>query len=1022
MSKKKKSEAWGENGFEDWGGYMAAKQAKLEEQFQIEANKEFNNASNIFQGIAIFVNGYTDPTADELRRLMMTHGGIYHHYMRPRVTTHIIASNLPYSKILLYRKSQNPIPICKPQWIVDSIKAGRVLNFQHYLLYSSSTNTQPQLKYKIQNKTNVIDNHLKMHDKKQRDNDLNMLVNDNDNQNTVTESTTTNENVSHPIASLNSRDAQSTKNSEFISEFYSHSRLHHISTMGAAFKDYVNELRDQTSGKFPGLTKLKDLRDMNQESIIMHIDMDCFFVSVGLRNKPELRGLPVAVTHAKGNKQLASNSKEVSEDELGSLSEVASCSYEARKAGVKNGMFLGEALKLCPSLKTIPYDFEGYKEVSYTLYNTVASYTLDIEAVSCDEMYAECTKILEEYCLTPMEFASVIREEIKQKTGCPVSTGFGGNKLLARLATRKAKPDGQFYLKENLETYIGTFNVQDLPGVGWTTTNRLNTMNIRTCAELQTISLATLQKEFGKKMGEVLHNMCRGVDYSKLNLEHIRKSVSAEVNYGIRFESNADAVDFLKRLSVEVSSRLRKANARGRCITLKLLVRAKEAPKETAKFMGHGLCDYMTKSKNVISPIDDSDIIAKEVIVLWNQMLKVPEDARGIGIQITRLEIRKGKSRDMSLTSFVNKIKESNTVTRSAEINTVNEVQSSKDANSDVAISTNTKVDIPSNIDESILSELPEEIRNEILDIQRNKHTITATNSKEETTLATTSAPKIKEKKSENRVQTQQENFFKQTKPGVSRSAKVEMPPIHDIDMSVLIELPEDIRNEILNEYRVNRNQNRSNSDGNENDSGTSLARNTNTIEFNPEEQNISFSQVDPEFLAALSEDLKRDVQMYCTANKKKTGTNDNIMKESKKIERKTKNNGKSSKVASSKNNKKNRIHTAFRNLQNKNESVPDQKYNNGISKSVVPHVERIELVNNQVTPDEAKAILSHNRTISENNEDGIQHQDILIDLVNRLLNLPLEQVVFMINLSLEIDVAWFGETFCLHRKAYKML
>lgn len=147
------------------------------------------------------------------------------------------------------------------------------------------------------------------------------------------------------------------------------------------------------------------------------------------------------------------------------MSEIASCSYETRKAGVKNGMFLGKALKICPNLKPIPYNFDGYTEVSYMLYDIVASYTLDIEAVSCDEMYADCTKILEESSLTPIQFATIIRQEIKEKTGCPVSTGFGSNKLLARLATRKAKPDGQFYIQqEHINDCISTFNVQDLPG------------------------------------------------------------------------------------------------------------------------------------------------------------------------------------------------------------------------------------------------------------------------------------------------------------------------------------------------------------------------------------------------------------------------------------------------------------------------------------------------------------------------------------------------------------------------------
>ncbi|XP_076180996.1 rev1 DNA directed polymerase isoform X2 [Ptiloglossa arizonensis] len=865
MSKKKKGEVWGENGFEDWGGYMAAKQAKLEEQFQIEANKEFQGTSNIFQGIAIFVNGYTDPTADELRRLMMAHGGIYHHYMRPSATTHVIASNLPYSKITLYRKSKNPVPICKPEWIMDSIKA------------------------------------------------------------------------------------------------------------------------------------------------------------VGLRDKPELKGLPVAVTHAKGNKHPASSSKEVSGsnentvDEQGSLSEISSCSYEARKAGVKNGMFLGEALKICPNLKTIPYDFEGYKEVSYILYDTVASYTLDIEAVSCDEMYANCTFMLEESCLTPMEFAAIIRREIKQKTGCPVSTGFGSNKLLARLATRKAKPDNQYYVKQqHVETFIGTFNVQDLPGVGWTTTNKLNGINVRTCAELQAVSLTTLQKIFGRRTGEILYNMCRGIDNSKLNLEHIRKSVSAEVNYGIRFENNKDAIDFLKKLAKEVCNRLNKANARGRCITLKLLVRAKEAPKETTKFMGHGLCDYMTKSKNLISPIDNVDIITKETIALWNQMQIVPEDARGIGIQITRLEILKSKSRDMCLMSFVNKNKQS------GKINKGNEAQSLLDPNSIASVSEDRTLDnqqeihVPLNINEPILSELPKKIPNKILDSKENENLVSVANNKKQ---MDSTATKVNEKKSQKRIQTYQENFFKQTKSIIPVSTKVEMPPIEDVDMSVLIELPEDIRNEILNEYKTNKNQYKPNVNEIQTGSCTSSTSKPSIAELNRDEQNISFSQVDPEFLAALSEDLRRDVQMYCKAKKaecsrlKKSEVSrnneeirdQNIVKECKKVEHisKPKKNSKSSKITSSKNNRKKGTKTVFKSIWNKNEreNALDKKNDNAVSKSIKPIVEKIESDQNQITADETEAILSHNRTVTEDNKSAVQHQDILIDLVNRLLNLSLEQAKMQIQI-----------------------
>jgi len=477
---------------------MAAKKAKLEEQFHDTANKEFEKSSKLFEGIAIFVNGYTDPTSDELRRLMMMHGGTYHHYMRPKITTHIIASNLPYSKIVLYKKSQNPIPICKPQWIIDSIAAGQILSFQDYLLYSNSIKMQPQLIYKL-NKKPEVDTALIMHNKQCVTNSevplsTNYNKNNINNKNTLTHCTI-NDTLKHDTVSMIqsfTANMQSTKNDEFLSAFYNNSRLHYIATMGTTFKNYVNELRDKNDGVFPGLERLIKLKnvknvknttlvacesdsedDINcfknndkeiskQERVIMHIDMDCFFVSVGIRNKPELQDLPVAVTHAKGNMFSTNHDNK----EFKSLSEIASCSYAARKAGIKNGMFLGEALKLCPNLKTIQYDFEGYKEVSYILYDTVASYTLDIEAVSCDEMYADCTKILETSGFSALEFAIIIREEIKQKTHCPVSTGFGNNKLQARLATRKAKPDNQFSLtSQNVETYIRTLNVEDLPGM-----------------------------------------------------------------------------------------------------------------------------------------------------------------------------------------------------------------------------------------------------------------------------------------------------------------------------------------------------------------------------------------------------------------------------------------------------------------------------------------------------------------------------------------------------------------------------
>ncbi|XP_043679975.1 DNA repair protein REV1 [Vespula pensylvanica] len=1208
MAVKKKIQKWNQNGFEEWGGYMEAKKAKLEEQFNEEAKKEHKNASNLFQGVAIFVNGYTDPTADELRELMMAYGGIYHHYMRPKITTHIIASNLPYSKIIMYRKAQCPMPICKPEWITDSIKAGKVLNYENYLLLTNCIGSQPQLKFEICDKKHNVNN-----DTKENADTIQSTV-----ESAALNIATTSEDLNqHSNNSLNPIKTKGTllssKNTEFISEFYNNSRLHHIATMGATFKDYINELRDKSDGKFPGLEQLKKLKEskqnsqhsndsylsedemfsprenenaiIKQEPVIMHIDMDCFFVSVGLRNRPHLRGLPVAVTHAKGNKSTNTksnnaNNNDQDEEECTSFSEIASCSYEARNAGVKNGMFLGEALKICPKLYTIKYDFEDYKEVSYSLYNIVSSYTLDIEAVSCDEMYVNCTKILEESHLMPMEFATIIRGEISRTTGCPVSAGFGSNKLRARLATKKAKPDGQLYLENNnIISYIDTFNVQDLPGVGYTTTKKLHKMNINTCAELRLVSLGTLQKDFGKKMGELLYNTCRGIDKTKLNLEHVRKSVSAEVNYGIRFENNGEAVDFLKKLCVEVHSRLKKANAKGRCITLKLMVRAKEAPVETVKFMGHGPCDYITKSKNLMSAIDNLTIITKEIIGIWNQLHQTPKDMRGIGIQISRLELQKNKSNDNNLMNFINKTKPPqmrnfflnecindqsnkrnfgnnetfflNKETTSTTINTnncilklnnsgsvnmkINDIETLPNNND----TRNSKTDLIQNssstfnrsiivlpsqdINESVLIELPEEIRSEILEAKLKKQN--SSNNKFKSQIQTNQEnnvnmeinnPKPNEKEGENskaentlqnnlqsseiakrelsnknieennvqhstcqkkflngtsevymlsqeidestlnelpdnirteimstmlnkknetndknktlkNVQTHKKQFFKQIKPNSGKNTKVELPPLRELDMSVLLELPEDIRNDIFNQYKSSEHQNSNNSSSSAGVSNEQINHQKNTKESIKQStaiENVSFSQVDPDFLAALPADMQHDVQQYCIAKKKEDqvkNTNNlpdkntvinnpnkqwSVLQYAKNARplSKSKNNGKYSKVLSSKNKSKKDIKSMPKvkersnrheiETDKKSDNVKNSKLDNKEDKIISTLISDINNINNEKDiVDETETILAYNRVITNNKETTDTYQRTLIDIVNSFFSLSIEQI-----------------------------
>nr|XP_040240701.2 DNA repair protein Rev1 [Anopheles coluzzii] len=748
---KRKEKLPSETGFEGWGDYMDAKIAKLEDQFRHSSANVGEKQSDLFAGVSIFVNGYTNPSADELKRLMMMHGGVFHHYKRPN-TTYTIATILPDVKV----RSITSEIIISPRWVVDCLKEGKLLDYSRYLLYTQHKPSQPKLAFSkllapSTSRTTDITKPVVKNDGDPNDisrteclNVLGMLKNF---SNMAPEPTVSSEseeqtkncdipvnttptkavpaNVASPQSTSNGQETSSQPSPQcspdvfaeeepppaessvqssatvksphkpttskqsltatdpnFLTEFFNNSRLHHIATLGAGFKQYVAELREKATGSFPARDTLVERLcragardhpecDFSNESnarYIMHIDMDCFFVSVGLRKYPHLRGLPVAVTHSRGSEarvpshpgqnraleielyhkrleerykapDIPIESRLAAIDEHNSLSEIASCSYEARQCGVKNGMFVGAALKLCPELKTIPYDFDGYREVAHQLYDTIARYTLDIEAVSCDEMFVDLTELLQSTGVGVMEFVTYVRNEISTATGCDCSAGIGANRLQARMATKRAKPNGQYHLVPGaVEEYMKVISIAELPGVGPSTSHRLRKMTYVTCADLQTIPKNVLQTEFGKKFGETLYNACRGIDERPLVYDRGRKSVSVDVNYGIRFSTEQEVDRFMRQLTEEIHRRLVELRQRGKLVTVKLLVRSPEAPVETAKFMGHGLCDVVTKSQPLRQHTDDRGMIEGAVLGLMRTLAIAPSELRGIGIQISKFE------------------------------------------------------------------------------------------------------------------------------------------------------------------------------------------------------------------------------------------------------------------------------------------------------------------------------------------------------------------------------------------------
>ena len=597
----------------DWNNikdYMKIKSQKLLNQFHTTGNK----LSDLFKGVSIYVNGFTEPSADELKALIHDHGGMYCYHYSPSKVTHIITYNLPDTKV---KNLSSSVIVCTPSWIVDSITAERLLPVTKYRLYHR-TSEQGSINFSVASNykgkgpaTGTVVKKAKLLD----------------NDGSVSDST--------------GKTGMSSNAANLISEFYTHSRLHHLSQWSTELKEFTTRMRSQIK---PKLVKLSTQQTLQKDSskVFVHIDMDCFFVSAGLRDRPQLLGKPVAISHFKGTTSTAGKDTD-KRLPTESMSDIASCNYEARDKGVRNGMSVGKGLQQCPDLVIIPYEFEKYQNVSHIFYETLLSFLPEIEAVSCDEAYFELTDYVScasEAC----EIVEELRKEIYDKTKCHASAGIAQNMLLARLCTRVAKPRGQFCLLDvDTGEFLNNQSVSNLPGVGYSTTSKLNSLGITNCQQLKEVPICELHAEFGKKLGTTLYDFARGIDNRSLTMEVERKSLSADVNFAIRFQSFSDAEEFIVNLAKEVEKRATDSDVVGKQVTLKLKVRKADAPTETKKYLGHGICYNLSRSAHLPTATCKATALEAACIKILRQLNVPVTDIRGIGMQLTKLSTTEEK-------------------------------------------------------------------------------------------------------------------------------------------------------------------------------------------------------------------------------------------------------------------------------------------------------------------------------------------------------------------------------------------
>ena len=245
---------------------------------------------------------------------------------------------------------------------------------------------------------------------------------------------------------------------------------------------------------------------------IIHLDMDCFYAAIEVRDRPSLRGKPVGVGGAR--------------DRRGVLT---TCNYEARKFGVRSAMPTFMALQRCPNLIVLPTRFDVYRREAVLIRGILHRFTSLIEPLSLDEAYLDVT----EHPGAPGPLAQVIRGTIFRKTKLTSSAGIGPNKLIAKIASEKNKPNGQFEVTpEQVPEFMEKLPVRKIWGIGEKTERKLEELGAKTCSELQRFSRPELVDLFGK-FGLDLYELCRGIDHRRVEPDRPRKSLSTEETFAV---------------------------------------------------------------------------------------------------------------------------------------------------------------------------------------------------------------------------------------------------------------------------------------------------------------------------------------------------------------------------------------------------------------------------------------------------------------------------------------------------------
>ncbi|MBO6555926.1 MAG: DNA polymerase IV [Pseudomonadales bacterium] len=273
---------------------------------------------------------------------------------------------------------------------------------------------------------------------------------------------------------------------------------------------------------------------------IIHVDMDCFYAAVEMRDDPSLRDIPLAVGG--------------SADRRGVIS---TCNYIAREYGVHSAMATAYAKRLCPDLKVIPGRMSYYQEVSRQIREIFQRYTEIIEPLSLDEAFLDVTDA-EHHEGSATLIAEAIRDAIREELQLTASAGIAPNKFIAKICSDENKPDGQYVVTpDEVEAFCRDLPLKKIPGVGKVTVKRLGDQGLQTCNDIRELGEQECVRRFGS-LGALLFKRSQGIDNRELTTNWVRKSVSVERTFPEDINDIDGAVSAMSDLLGELQRRLEK--------------------------------------------------------------------------------------------------------------------------------------------------------------------------------------------------------------------------------------------------------------------------------------------------------------------------------------------------------------------------------------------------------------------------------------------------------------------------------